>query len=237
MDRTYQSVAKFAADVAAITGRGAGHAVPQTRAPLADSEGKTQLLDTSLTGGPTTRISAKRAPAPAPQPRKRGLLPVAIGIVVLLAGAGAWVMLNGGDKNNGTQTALDTSRVASDTAKLGSSRQSGHTPPSAPPAAPTNPPAPPAAARINLALANDALDELILEKLDTNTAAMVRDSALKFYTAPGIAQKDKAYAAFVVGNAYFSLRDRATGCRYVRTAVQLDPTSSSYNGLLGQCGT
>ena len=232
----YQSVAKFAADVAAITGRGAGHAVPQTRAGIADTEGKTQLLDTSLTGGPTTRISAKRAPAPAPQARKRGLMPVAIGIVVLLAGAGAWVMLNGGAKNNGTQTGLDTNRAVSDTAKLGSSRQSGgQTPPSAPPAGPTNPPAPPPASRINLALANDALDELILEKLDTNTAAMVRDSALKFYTAPGIAQKDKAYAAFVVGNAYFSLRDRPTGCRYVRTAVQLDPTSSSYSGLLGQC--
>jgi hypothetical protein len=88
---------------------------------------------------------------------------------------------------------------------------------------------------VNLARASEALDELMLEKLSASTAIMVRDSAMKFFTAPGISTKDKAYAAFVVGNAYFNLNDRATGCRYVRTAVQLDPGSTTYSGLLGQC--
>src|SRR5439155_30803 len=43
-------------------------------------------------GGATQRISAKR---PA-SPRKRSLIPVAVGVVVILAGAGAWVALSGG---------------------------------------------------------------------------------------------------------------------------------------------
>ena len=237
----YQSVAKFAADVAAITGHSAGHAVPQTRAPAADTEGKTQLID-SRAAGPTTRISAQSAPKhPVPGTRKRSFIPVAVGVVLLLGGAGAWMAL-GGDKSDGT-TGADTSHVATDTAKFAGrsdtgsrgSRQGGHT---VPPAAPANPPAaPPAAATVNLARATDALDDLILDKLNENTAVMVRDSAMKFFTAPGISTKDKAYAAFVVGNAFFSQRppDRATGCRYIRTATQLDPASTTYSGLLGQC--
>src|SRR5205823_13140199 len=94
----YQTVAKFATDVAAVTGRPAPAAVPQTR-PGLDTEGKTQLLDAA-----TQRISAKR-PAPA---RKRSLIPVAVGVVVILAGAGAWVALNGGSKTGGGAVSRDT---------------------------------------------------------------------------------------------------------------------------------
>ena len=64
---------------------------------------------------------------------------------------------------------------------------------------------------------------------------MVRDSALRFYTATGISEKDKGYAAFVVGHAYFELGDRATGCRYVRTAIAIDPGDATYSKLLEQC--
>ena len=102
-----------------------------------------------------------------------------------------------------------------------------------PPAAP--PPAPRAQSRINVLMARNALDDLFLVKLDSNTAGMVRDSALKFYTAPRMSVKDKAYAAFVVGQAYFNLKDRPTGCRYIRTANQLDPADNTYSGLIGQC--
>jgi eukaryotic-like serine/threonine-protein kinase len=234
----YQSVTKFAADVAAITGRSSGRAVPHTRAPVTDTESKTQLLDTTGAGagGITTRISAKSMPQPPPAaPRKRALMPIVAGVVLLVGGAGAWMAL-GGNKDGNTGSP-DSSHVASDTAKL-SNRQRGHT---VPPSAPANPPAappaapPPAPPRINLAAATTALDELMFEKLSQSTAAMVRDSAMKFYTAPGISTKDKAYAAFVVGNAFFNLADRATGCRYIRTATQLEPASATYSGLLGQC--
>ena len=84
-------------------------------------------------------------------------------------------------------------------------------------------------------MARLALDDLFLEKLNETTAVMVRDSALKLYTASGMAVKDRAYAAFVAGQAYFSLRDRPTGCRYIRTASQLDPADNTYSALLGQC--
>src|SRR5258708_1017989 len=95
----YQSVAKFAADVAAVTGRPTAGAVPVTQE-------KTQLLD--LTAGATQRISAKKA-APAAAPKKRSLIPIVAGVVVVLAGGGAWVALNGGSKANPNPT--DTSHA------------------------------------------------------------------------------------------------------------------------------
>ncbi len=226
----YQTVAKFAADIAAITGRPVSSPVPQT-------EARTQLLDT--TGGATQRISAKRPPPTAPSApvgRKRSLIPVAIGVVVLLAGGGAWMAFGGGKKANGNPS--DTSTVPHDTAGNQPDRQSGGVTTlgaretgrrAAPPAAP------PSSSRINLARAKDALDDLFLEKLTPATATMVRDSALAFYTAAGISAKDKAYAAFVAGQAYFQLDERTTGCRYIRTANQLDPADNTYSTLLGQC--
>src|SRR4029077_7945692 len=85
----YQTVAKFAADVAAVTGAPSEGAVPHTRS-RGDTEGKTQLLDTTG-GGPTQRISAQK-PASA---KRRSLIPVAIGVVVVLTGGGAWMALRG----------------------------------------------------------------------------------------------------------------------------------------------
>jgi hypothetical protein len=86
-----------------------------------------------------------------------------------------------------------------------------------------------------VARAKDALDDLFLEKLDSVRATMVRDSALKFFNAVGISVKDKAYAAFVVGQAYFTLGEHSTGCRYIRTATSLAPGDHTYSALLGQC--
>ena len=193
----YQTVVKFAADVAAVTGRPTTGALPHTRS-LGDADATTQLLDTS---GATQRISARKV-TPL---KKRSLVPALVGVVVILGAGGAWVALNGGSKDR----------------------------PAVPPAAP--PPAPRAQSRINVLMARNALDDLFLVKLDSNTAVMVRDSALKFYTAPGMSVKDKAYAAFVVGQAYFNLKNRPTGCRYIRTANQLDPADNTYSGLIGQC--
>jgi serine/threonine-protein kinase len=205
MDR-YQTVAKFAADVGSVAGHAAPAVVPQTRAP-GDDGGKTQLLD-------------------SPAPKKRSFVPMVAGVVLVLAVGGAWMALNGG--NRATDNPLDTSRVSRDTAKK---IDSPHVvPPGAPSAAPR--PVPP---RINVAGARLALDDLFLEQLNDTTASMVRDSALKFYTAPGMSVKDRAYAAFVAGQAYFSLRDRPTGCRYIRTANQLEPADNTYSALLGQC--
>jgi len=88
---------------------------------------------------------------------------------------------------------------------------------------------------VDVSKAHDALDTLFLVRLDSTTAAMVRDSALKFYKAAGISAKDKGYAAFVVGQAFFQLKERATGCSYIRIASTIDPGDHSYATLLGQC--
>jgi hypothetical protein len=63
----------------------------------------------------------------------------------------------------------------------------------------------------------------------------VRDSARHIFNAPGIATTDKARAAFVLGNAFFQLNDRPQGCRWVRTAMELDVADSSYGKLVAQC--
>ena len=101
----YQSVAKFAADVAAVTGRPTTGSVPHTQS-RGDTEGKTQLLD--ATAGATQRMSAKKG--------KRSLIPVVAGVVVILGAGGAWVALNGGSQAN--RNPADSPRtVARDTAR------------------------------------------------------------------------------------------------------------------------
>jgi len=244
----YQTVAKFADDVASVTGVGrhTTGAVPQTRAGLADTEGKTQLLDTSA--GLTQRISATRAPAPSP--RKRSMVPVAVGVVAVLAAGGAWVALSGGEKNNAVSpdtAAVPTNPQSTDSGRRGlgnptggrnqqtlANRDSG-----------TRHVAPPPRGRIDLTKAHEALDNLFLEQLSDTTVSMVRDSAMRFFEAPGISTKDKAYAAFVVGNAYFSVkagsnadslqRRRTIGCQWIRKAVDLAPDDATYLGVGAQC--
>jgi len=92
----YQTVAKFAADVAAVTGRPVARSVPPT-------EAKTELIDT-----PTIRTAAP------PARRKRPILAVAATLVVILASGGAWMVLSGGSKARGGNTTTD---VVRDTAK------------------------------------------------------------------------------------------------------------------------
>jgi hypothetical protein len=64
---------------------------------------------------------------------------------------------------------------------------------------------------------------------------MVLDSAMHIFNAPGIASSDKAYAAFVVGNAYFQQFNRRRGCDWVRTATVLSPTDTTYPKILARC--
>ena len=217
----YQSVAKFAADIGAIIGVARSSAVPHTRGP--DTDSKTQLLD-PRSATPTTRISAQvRGPAQTRKP----LWAAVLGLVMLVAGGGAWVVLSGGNKATGRTTA-DSGAVSGDTSR----RPTRTTPPAAPPSAPPAGPTAPPRATLNLARAREALDDLFLDKLDSTTARMVRDSAMRFYTAAGMSEQDQGYAAFVVANAHFQLKDRPTGCRYIRSASALDPANTTYQTLL-----
>jgi eukaryotic-like serine/threonine-protein kinase len=88
----YQSVAKFAADVTAVTGRPAARSVPAT-------EAKTELI------------------VPLRAPSKRPLIPVVLTAVLILAGGGVWMVLSGGSKVDGASPSTDTgTHVVRDTA-------------------------------------------------------------------------------------------------------------------------
>jgi hypothetical protein len=227
----YQTVSRFAADVAAVTGQPSSAAVPDTRS-RGDTEGKTQLLVPST--GATQRMSAASTPR-----KKRSLIPATIGVVVILAGGGAWVVLKGGSKAN--PNSADSSRVAHDTAKQlpvpqttgGATRRGGAT------VSVASPVAPPAETRINPAQANRLLEDLF-DKLDARTIApaTVRDSAQHIFNTRGIATTDSAFAAYILANAFAALDDRepgrghkATALQWARRAANVQPTSRAYQQL------
>ncbi|MDP3910991.1 MAG: serine/threonine-protein kinase [Gemmatimonadales bacterium] len=221
----YQSVAKFAADVAAITGRPGPAAVPQTRAP-ADTEGKTQLLD-ATPGGATQRISVPKAPAAPPPPtRKRSFVPAVIAALVVLAGGGAWVVLNGG--NRGTDgMAVDTAgQRSNDTVTMGGAQLGNRTTPPAPPA----PPPPARTNALTNATATDSLDALF-DTIDDLSGGMLRDAALDIYNAAGMSDQNRAMAAYLTANGFAKLDDRTRTCDWAQRAVALAPQSQPYRAL------
>jgi len=214
----YQTVAKFAADIAAVTGRPTASAVPATQE-------KTQLIDTTG-GGATQRISATKA-APA---KKRSLVPAAIGVVVVLAGGGAWVALNGGSKA-GANPRDSTPSVVHDTATNSTARQSGGiatlpvrdsgrrpAPPPAPPSAPTG---------IDPTKASQILDALI-----ESPPAVVKDSAAKVYDTKGVASGDRAFAACMVARAYEDLGNHATAVQWANRGLALNSQLSACQSVI-----
>jgi len=194
----YQSVAKFAADVAAVTGRPTTGAVPHTRS-RGDSEAKTQLL---------TPISAASAPR-----KQRSLIPVVAGVVVILAGGGAWVALNGGSKAN--PNPADSARgVAHDTAATMGNHQSGGVKTRA-------------VQGIDPARANDLLTALI-----EATPTVVRDSAAKIYNTPGVASGDKAFAACMIARAEENLGNHHTAVQWANRGLAINSQLTSCRSVI-----
>ena len=236
----YQTVAKFADDVAAVTGigRDTSSGVPQTRAGIADTEGKTQLLDTAA--GLTQRIdriSATRAPAPAP--KKRLMVPVAVGVVVVLAAGGAWVALSGGEKNNAVSpdtTAIRTNTQIPDSGRRGTGTPAGRNSQTLA-NRDTTPRTTPRRAGIDPARAGDSLD-VLFEKIDDLSGGALRDAALDIYNAAGVSNKDKAMAAYLAATGFSKLSDQAKTCEWARHAVQWEPSSRPYAALQqSTCGS
>ena len=235
----YQTVTKFADDVESVTGigRSTTGGVPQTRAGITETEGKTQLLDTA--GGLTQRISATRA-AP-PSPKKRSMVPIAVGVVAVLAAGGAWVALSGGERNNAVSP--DTAAIRSDTQNADSSRQGTGTPGGRTRQTPTNPntgtqtTTRPNPIGIDPARAGDSLNAL-LDNIDELTGPVLRDAALSIYNTPGVSTKDSAMAAYLTANGFSKLNDQATTCDWARRAARLEPSSRAYNALKSStCGS
>jgi len=234
----YQTVAKFSDDVTSVTGigRSTTGGVPQTRAGITDTEGKTQLLDTSA--GLTQRISATRAAPPTPPaPKKRSLIPVAVGVVAVLAAGGAWVALSGGQKNNAVSP--DTAAIRPDTQNADSSRRgSGGTPTRGnsqtlanrdPGTRRGTDPPPRGGPVVKAARAAEALDSLN-EIVDTRPQ-FARDSAMVLYNAATVTATDKAMAAFVIANTFWKQGERSQGCQWITRAKTLDPATPTYTTL------
>jgi hypothetical protein len=233
----YQTVAKFAADVASVTGvgRAASAGIPQTRAPATDTEGKTQLLDTSAGGGLTQRLSAKRTPAGAATAKKRSMVPVAVGVVVVLAAGGAWMVMSGGPKTNGVSP--DTAGVVTNPQTADSGRKATGTPAGRNRDSTTPTPPRPRPAGVDPARAGDSLNTLF-ENIDDLSGGTLRDAALDIFNAPGVSNKDKAMAAYLVANGFSKLSDQGKTCEWAQRAVALERTSRSYNALQqSTCGS
>ena len=241
----YQTVAKFADDVASVTGvgRGTPSGVPQTRAGITDPDGKTQILDTSA--GLTQRISATRAPAPpspAPAPKKRSLVLVAVGVVAVLAAGGAWVALSGGEKKNDAVSpdtaAVRANRQSTDSGRRGTGTPGGGTLQTranhdSGPRTTTRP----TPTGISPARAGDSLNAL-LDHIDDLSGAMLRDASLDIFNTSGVTAKDKAMAAYLVATAYSKLSDQPKMCDWARRAVTLDASSRAYAALQqSACGS
>ncbi len=208
----YQTVAKFAADVAAVTGRPTTSAVPATQE-------KTQLLDPTG-GGATQRMSAKMA---APE-RKRSLIPAAIGVVVVLAGGGAWVALNGGNKA-GANSPTSTPSVVHDPATRSTGRQSGGI---------TTLPVRDSGRRSRY---DDAAGRQALLRLtdpdvtDGLPGDKLVDSAKAIYGA-SVSDSAKAFAAYSITQLYIQkIKDSANAHRWIMTAIGHAPNTKQYQDL------
>src|SRR2546429_1443377 len=187
-----QSAAKLAHDLAAVaglSGAAGGAALP---AMLTDGEDKTELIEPV-------------------QARKRSRVPIVVGVIVVLGAAGAVVTIGLPVKQTGGVPPADTARqIAPSPAPVDTVTGGAVVPPRRGPVGRSRAPA--TGPRIDVTRARDVLDDLLLNKLDPRSAALVRDSAMHIFYAPGIASSDKAYAAFVVGNAYFQQFNRRRWC-------------------------
>ncbi|MBI3983566.1 MAG: hypothetical protein HY337_11700 [Gemmatimonadetes bacterium] len=77
-----------------------------------------------------------------------------------------------------------------------------------------------------------------LERLDPDrtlppsVATAIRDTAQVFYSLADITPTDKAFAAYVIANAYAEVNDTPSALTWAREAVSLNPNSRSYQALV-----
>ena len=228
----YQSAAKFAADVGAVTGLGRpGPAMPLP-ATRAGGDAKTEIWDP----GPA-RATSPGAAGGARAPR-RAFLGAAVGVVALLGVGGGYVLL--GHHASVPGPAVASARAAADSARGDSVPEPRDRGPATPgPVAPlsrapraTSAGAPRVAALpVDPARAGALLNDWF-DRIDSFNGITLRDSAQAVFDAPGVAPKDRALAAYLVANAYAKLDQRAPGCAWARRATSLDPGVRSYPALV-----
>ncbi|HJS41848.1 MAG TPA: serine/threonine-protein kinase [Gemmatimonadales bacterium] len=204
----YQSVAKFAADVAAVTGRPGRPGRPVARS-VPPTEAKTQLIDPAH-ALPTVPLRA---------PRKRALLPVALTVGLILVSGGVWMVLSGGNKARDVSSVppADTpGHLTRDTMKP------GVTPPNRPQAQ----------TGIDPSKAGEILDGLI-----ESSPTVIIDSATKVYFTAGVKDTDKAFAACLVAQAEKALGNRSTAVRWANLGLAINAQLSSCQNVVQGSGS
>ena len=214
----YQTVAKFASDVAGVLGLGRGAPVVPLPATRADAA-KTEVL------------AGRSAPAPRAA-KRRTLVPVALGAAAVLGAGG--VYLAEGHRGGAAIQPPSPSSPPADTAPALAATAS--------PPAVSSPPAttpgrtvardPSAPHRATDAASAGARLNAWFDKIDDMDGATLRDSAKAVYALAGVTPPDRALAAYLVANAYAKLDDRTQGCEWARRAATIDPATRSYPALV-----
>jgi serine/threonine-protein kinase len=229
----YQSVAKFAEDVRAITGLAAPArgAIPATRA---DADGATQLLDTTA----TKQMAGRRAAAPpAMPPRRRSVVPVAVGAVLLVGAAGAAVALfNGGNgAPNGDGDKRDS--VLDTTSRAGGGTVPRPTPPDGSnrrdPDTTTRTPTP---LKVDSVAIFAELGDMIDGIIEPATRAKTMQRALDLFDDEAVPVTLRGQAAFIRANGFLQDQRNQDACRWAANAARLEPANVTYRQFRSQWG-
>ncbi len=60
----------------------------------------------------------------------------------------------------------------------------------------------------------------------------IRDTARLYWQLDGVGDKERALAAFILGNTYIATGDRSQVVPWLQRAVNLDPSAAGYRRLL-----
>jgi len=212
----YQSVAKFADDLKAVTGVSGTPTRPPIPVTRAVADGATQLLDTTA----TKQVGARPAPQPS-RGTRRSMIPVAIGAVVLLGAGGAGVMLLGGNNKGGNTSGADSThgvvRSPMDTPKA-------NTPPPRRDSQPVVTRAP----AVDSAAIDRELGDMIELIDDAAERPRLRGRTQEIYDNAAVPKHLRADAAFTLANLYVQDGRTEDSCRWVGYALRIEPNNPNY---------
>jgi len=239
----YQTAAKFANDVAGVTGlmrRSSPGGIPVTRG---DAEDRTRLLDSLAVAA----LSIPRQ-TPVPAVKQRSLAPVIVGAALILGAGGAALMVFARGRRPDSAGALPPVAVDS------ISRAALPPPPPPPPAPPratdartarrqtgrdagathrAPPPPPPHTIALSEVQVRRTLESITLDLADSSiTAKAARDTAAFYYAMPGLPKVYKAAAARIMCDSYLVEKSRYTAFQGCQRALDLDPTNTMYQRLV-----
>ena len=239
----YQTAAKFANDVAGVTGlmrRSSPGGIPVTRG---DAEDRTRLLDSLAVAA----LSIPRQ-TPVPAVKQRSLAPVIVGAALILGAGGAALMVFARGRRPDSAGALPPVAVDS------ISRAALPPPPPPPPAPPRAtdartarrqtgrdagathrppPPPPPPNVVMNEMQVRRTLESTALDLAGGNiTAKAARDTAGFYYAMQALPNVYRAAAAKIICDSYLAEKYRSQALQWCQAALILAPTNDTYKNLV-----